>query len=99
MTLDKHCWRILSQKKLKLSDGQRSTKQIALHLAASQSTHKLGLHFGLDPFGNDIEAKPVGNGDDGANDGGAIVEGFDFPHERLVDFQGADGEMAKVTER
>jgi hypothetical protein len=57
------------------------------------------LLAGFDAFGNDLEIEALAHVDDGAHDGGIVRVHGDVAHERLVDFQSADGKLLQRRQR
>jgi len=78
---------------------QRRAAEEALDLLAAGASEELLLFGVLHPFGDHRQLQAVGEGDDGAGDGGVVVVVGQAGDERLVDLQDVDGQALEVAER
>src|SRR5574341_398461 len=78
--------------------GHRTGEVVALAAIAAQRPKVLELVYRLDPFGDDIHAQRLGNGDDGSNDGRVLRVALDPLDEGPVDLQAGEGETLEIGE-
>ena len=57
------------------------------------------LRYGFDAFGHHLALEPMGEGDDGPNDGRAILVSGQIFDERLIDLEGIEWEAPQVGQR
>src|ERR1700754_458791 len=81
---------------LKIPSRHSLTKQKPLHLRTPGRPQEIRLLHALHTLRQHVLVHPLAHGDDGADDGGAVVIPGDVADEGAVDLQGVDREVLEV---
>jgi hypothetical protein len=76
---------------MEIGGRYRAAEEEALALIDAQGPEQAGLPFALDSFGDRIEPKRLGHGDDGICDGDSVGVVRQVTDERYVDLERVDG--------
>src|SRR5664279_5216984 len=79
-------------------DGEGAGEEVALAAVARLAPDVVELAGVLDAFGERLDAESLAELDEGVDDGAGLGVSGDVTHERPVDLQRIDGELAQVAE-
>src|ERR1039458_3192657 len=100
LTDDAHCiFGMRQEKPLDLRDTLRGTKQIVLHLRATQLSNMLQLLGCFDAFGDDPHVEISSEIGDGADDGAGFIFVRQTGNEAAIDLNFAEWKTQQIAER